>query len=149
MAVLPALLAVLGTVEAAMSSVVFIEFIKEDSIQSVMMAASQAAKYNQRTMAKDLYAKLRDYYIKDLAMTVGKIEMFDSDLTHWANWTPWGVWDTNLNYGPLTPYIYPVSIALGLVDNNGWGSIAPYAQQAFVDYVNASLLSCKTNLDLL
>jgi len=149
MAVWPILLAGLGTIEAVTGAVVFMEFIKEEAIQNVMMAASQAVRYNQLYKAKELYQKVRDVYVFELARTVGKVDDFDSELTHWANWTPWGVWDTILLYNPATPWTWPQALSLPLADNNGWGTLAPYSQPAFIAFVNSTLLSCKTHLEML
>lgn len=143
MALFPLVLAALGTLEAVTGAVVFIEFIKEEAIQNVMMAASQAVRFNQKTKAKELYHKVRDVYALELAKTVGKTTDFDSDLVTWAGWQPWGVWDGPIIYPP------PFNIIKAIEDPNGWGSLAPYANPAFIAYVNSTLLACKTNLDLL
>jgi len=132
MAALPIVLAAIGTVEAVTGAVVFVEFVKYESIKTIMMAASDAVRYNQRQKAKDLYSKIRDVYALDLAETVGVPGDFDADLVAWANWPAWNSW----SYGSMW-------------DSYDWGMLAPYSKPAFVGFVNSALLSCQTNLDIL
>jgi hypothetical protein len=145
MAVLPAALVIFGTAEAVTSAVVFIEFIKEEAIQNVMMAASQALRYNQKSVAKELYEKVKNLYALELAKTVGAGVDFDIDLITWAGWEAWGVWSGTTRDWNKVPPNDVVFNDFG----NGWGDLAPYSQPAFISYVNSTLLACKTYLDML
>lgn len=128
----PLVLAALVTAEAITGAVVFVMFIKEETIQGIGMAAFQALKYNQKAKAKMLYQKLRDVYILDLAKTVGHRADFDADLVNWAGWPTEPEW-----VGAL------------FAEYGDWGQFAPYAKPAFVGFVNSQLENCKTMLDML
>lgn len=132
MVALPIVLAALGTIEAVTGAIVFVEFVKYESIKTLMMAATDAVRFNQRAKAKEMYSKIRDVYALDLAQTVGRPSDFDPDLVAWANWPEWDSW----TYGSMW-------------DSYDWGSLAPYSKPAFVGFVNSSLLTCRTNLDIL